>query len=453
VLAAALLPSVMFVSYAFAVTTDRHDSDEDDESDDEGGSVSVLTLLCLPPVAMVVMACVLAEAALTFVMPTFAEHATSTGLASSPAAIGAFFAANAITYTVAAPTVGYLTSKHNARVMIISGLWLIALPSYFLGPSPWVGWLLRSVPVHVVVLLAFALLGLGEGLSMAPLMEDMMSSCSDRIEGDCIDSLSAILTGAYALGEVIGPLTGSTLTALFGFSWATTVLAITISGYAAFLSLVGLRVPLLRLIRRMSDSFSDFFGLERHAFELTPPLSPSPGSPSTGSPSTGSPTKPPERAASTPLGLCSSGLSSQAVVSSRVQGSRAKRVSHEVSTEPTSRQPTPRSSPSRSSRAARVSNESAGSSSSRPPSQRSSRLTRRRSSALYGRLAAAHVASIAELEAKLEAELDNRMDDAAALDDDDVHDKIADRLADSPPSGRLPGRAAPPGTAPPTAML
>ena len=115
VLAAALLPSVMFVSYAFAVTTDRHDSDEDDESDDEGGSVSVLTLLCLPPVAMVVLACVLAEAALTFVMPTFAEHATSTGLASSPAAIGAFFAANAITYTIAAPTVGYLTSKHNAR--------------------------------------------------------------------------------------------------------------------------------------------------------------------------------------------------------------------------------------------------------------------------------------------------------------------------------------------------
>ena len=59
------------------------------------------------------------------------------------------------------------------------------------------------------------------------------SSCSDRIEGDCIDSLSAILTGAYALGEVIGPLAGSTLTALFGFSWATTVLAITISGCVA----------------------------------------------------------------------------------------------------------------------------------------------------------------------------------------------------------------------------
>ena len=64
--------------------------------------------------------------------------------------------------------------SHLLVVMIISGLWLIALPSYFLGPSPWVGWLLRSVPVHVVVLLAFALLGLGEGLSMAPLMEDMM---------------------------------------------------------------------------------------------------------------------------------------------------------------------------------------------------------------------------------------------------------------------------------------
>ncbi len=67
-------------------------------------------------------ACVLSESALTFVMPTFAEHATSQGLASSPAAVGAYFAANALAYTVAAPLVGLVSSRRNSRVLIVVGM-------------------------------------------------------------------------------------------------------------------------------------------------------------------------------------------------------------------------------------------------------------------------------------------------------------------------------------------
>ena len=74
------------------------------------------------------------------------------------------------------------------------------------------------------------------GLSLC-LMEDMMASCGER-SADHVDALSSVLTGAFALGEVVGPIAGTLLTSRVGFRWATTWLSLALLAYTAFLALV-----------------------------------------------------------------------------------------------------------------------------------------------------------------------------------------------------------------------
>lgn len=248
-LAMGLLPGVAFVAWALGQKGASSDGDEEAEDEDDDEPSSLLSVLSIRQVLVVAIACVLSESALTFIMPTFADHATAEGLASSPAAIGGYFAANAIAYTLAAPLVGLVTGRGNARTFILTGMLLIALPAFFLGPSPLVQPLLTSaasplrlLPVTAIVLGAFALLGVGEGLAMAPLMEDMMASCGERAP-EYVDALSALMTGSYALGEVLGPISGSALSSLLGFEWATTVLATVLLVYVAFLWLVSFHPP------------------------------------------------------------------------------------------------------------------------------------------------------------------------------------------------------------------
>jgi len=210
-LALALLPGVAFVHFAFRASASADaDGEEDADDDDEEEALDVRSVLGIRQVLLVVIACVLSESALTFVMPTFADHAMRIGLAADPAAIGSFFAINALAYTLSAPLVGLVTSKANARWFVVGGMLLIALPCFFLGPSPLVAPLLdaAALPLGVPIFTAFAVLGLGEGLTMAPLMEDMMASCGARAP-EYVDALSAVMTGSYALGEVLGPISGT----------------------------------------------------------------------------------------------------------------------------------------------------------------------------------------------------------------------------------------------------
>jgi hypothetical protein len=85
-----------------------------------------------------------------------------------------------------------MTGRGNARTFIVVGMVLIAVPAFFLGPSPLVAPLLAHVPTSLVVGLAFALLGVGEGFAMSPLMEDMMASCGSHAT-EYVDSLSAVM--------------------------------------------------------------------------------------------------------------------------------------------------------------------------------------------------------------------------------------------------------------------
>ena len=244
-LACSLLPGVLFIHVAFRPAAGATADDDGDDDDDDESSVSVLDVLRIPQVALIVAACVLDESALTFVMPTFAEHALATGLASTPAAIGVYFTANALLYTIAAPTVGLFTTPGNARRMIVGGLTLTSVACFFFGPSAWLLPVLDALPlalpIPAAVLFGFALLGIGEGMAMAPLMEDMMVSCGRQ--GDAyINSLSSVMAASFALGEVVGPMVGTNLTALVGFHSATTALGLVLTAYTVLLALFGGRL-------------------------------------------------------------------------------------------------------------------------------------------------------------------------------------------------------------------
>lgn len=243
-LACALLPGVAFIHVTFGRHAEAADSAED-EGEEGADESSIATALQIPQVLIAIVTCVLAEATLTFVMPTFAEHATAEGLAASPAATGVYFAANAVAYTIAAPLVGFLTSSSNARVMIVSGMGVLSASTFFLGPSPWLRPLLPhhqgSAAHRGVVLMAFTTLGVGEGVTMAPLMEDMRTSCGEKADA-YIDSLSGLMAASYALGEMLGPVAGSALAAWLGFNWASTALASTLAVWTGLLFVLSPRL-------------------------------------------------------------------------------------------------------------------------------------------------------------------------------------------------------------------
>lgn len=244
-LAIALLPGIVFIHVTFRPSAAEGFEDEvEGVEDDVSEAVSVLTVLRVPGVTTIVLACILAESAITFIMPTFAEHALATGLGASAPAIGMYFTANALLYTVGAPLVGLYTTPSNARRMIVCGMVLLSGACFLLGPSDWVRPALADLPARGVVLFGFALLGLGEGLAMAPLMEDMMVSCGANGSAyiNYINSLSGLLAASFALGQVVGPLAGTILTAWLGFNRSSTALATALSLYTMGLLLFGGRL-------------------------------------------------------------------------------------------------------------------------------------------------------------------------------------------------------------------
>ncbi|KOO22731.1 amino acid permease family protein [Chrysochromulina tobinii] len=190
-LACALLPGIVFIHVALRPSAAEGFKDEvEGVEDDVSEAGSVLTVLRVPGVATIMLACVLAESAITFLMPTFAEHALATGLGTSAPAIGMYFTANALLYTVGAPLVGLFTTPANARRMIVCGMVILSGACFLIGPR------------------------LGEGLAMAPLMEDMMVSCGANSSA-YLNSLSGLMAASFALGQSGGG-PAAALAALFG---------------------------------------------------------------------------------------------------------------------------------------------------------------------------------------------------------------------------------------------
>jgi MFS family permease len=161
--------------------------------------------------------------------------------------------------------------------VIIGGIALQSIGFMLIGPSPLLPFGHSSEGPLSLSLLCFALFlfGLGEAMSMTPLMEDMMCareardaaaacarrarappaaalaarsrrrapapgprsrrlSCVDRKE-DAINALSALMTSCFSLGQMVGPLSGSFMASRLGFNWASTAIGLLLGAHTCVL--------------------------------------------------------------------------------------------------------------------------------------------------------------------------------------------------------------------------
>jgi len=206
------------------------------------GEVGMRTLLGSPQVMIMAVSAMLANSDYAFLEPTLGEHASAIGIASTPDQIGMLFSVAMTSYTLSCPVIGVVAKRENfgPRPVIVCGLMLQLLGFLIIGPSP----LLRlegrpSMGQMVVSLVAF---GVGEAMSMTPVMDDMMHSCGTHAE-EYVNGLSALMASAFSLGQMVGPLIGSGLTQRMGFEWACTFMGFILLLHIIAIFLVDLLQP------------------------------------------------------------------------------------------------------------------------------------------------------------------------------------------------------------------
>jgi len=145
---------------------------------EEKADVSMRTLLRNPQVMVIAGAAMLANSDYAFLEPTLGDHAGRMGLASSPDGIGMLFSVAMTSYTLSCPVIGMVAKRERfgPRTVIVSGLLLQLLGFILIGPCPLLQLDGLGMGQMVAALIIF---GIGESMSMTPVMDDMMRSCGE----------------------------------------------------------------------------------------------------------------------------------------------------------------------------------------------------------------------------------------------------------------------------------
>lgn len=219
VLGLLLLPTA-FLIYTY-LPLDRVGSKGDEDAVVK--DVPMRALLRNPQILVIAVTAMLANSDYAFLEPTLGNHVRDSQLADSPDAIGMLFSVASISYTVSCPVIGILAQRDRfgPRPIIVGGLLLQVLGFLLIGPTP----LLRLESLHTgQLMVSLFFFGVGESMSMTPVMDDMMHSCGEAADA-AVNSLSSLMPSAFSLGQMLGPLIGSGLTSRVGFAWASTVMA------------------------------------------------------------------------------------------------------------------------------------------------------------------------------------------------------------------------------------
>lgn len=206
--------------------------------------VTMRTLLKNPQVVVICIASMLANSDYAFLEPTLGEHAQRMGLASGPDSIGLLFSVASVTYTLSCPVIGILASRERLgpRIIIVGGLVMQLFGFLLIGPAPFLG-----SEVHFgQMVVSLVLFGVGESMSMTPVMDDMMHSCGELADAS-VNSLSSMMAASFSLGQMIGPLIGSGLTSRMGFPWACSLMAVVLMLHTTAVFLVDVWSPRARV--------------------------------------------------------------------------------------------------------------------------------------------------------------------------------------------------------------
>jgi len=170
VLGTLLLPTAAIIYFHVPAEMFRVNKELDGKTE-----LTIRALMRNPQVMIIAIASMLANSDYAFLEPTLGDHATANKVATSPDSIGMLFSIASVTYTLSCPLIGILAnrSRLGPRRVIVTGLVLQLVGFLLIGPSP----ILRigesvAMPQMAAALVLF---GLGESMSMTPVMDGGVS--------------------------------------------------------------------------------------------------------------------------------------------------------------------------------------------------------------------------------------------------------------------------------------
>lgn len=212
------------------------------EADADGGSTApprnIRGLLRLhPSIGLLALACVLANSDYALLEPTLGDYAIAegvVGIEGAAAEIGLLFLVASFAYTIVCPLAGWLSGVTRRPFTVIGcGLLLQAIGLLLLAPTTGLAEAVReefperlqSPSTLARMRIALLLLGTGDALSMTPMLEAMMwTTCSEgNADHPWTEVLGGLLSAAFALGQILGPIVGASITARVGFPVACTL--------------------------------------------------------------------------------------------------------------------------------------------------------------------------------------------------------------------------------------
>lgn len=198
-------------------------------------AVSTLALLRIPAVSAGLLVQLAIFAAISFFDPTLQPFLALPPLALSAGSVGLLLGLAVLFYILFSIVSGPLAGATGDVACLHAGLVVAAAAILLIGPSP----LLRGMPTHSLPLLlgAMASLGVGAGLTVAPVTNMMVRAASSGglTMQRASDQLATVSTLSYACGAAVGPLAGGAAVQLLGgphdgFRRATTGLGLGLLG-------------------------------------------------------------------------------------------------------------------------------------------------------------------------------------------------------------------------------
>jgi MFS family permease len=166
---------------------------------------------------------------LTFKEPIFQSRLLKEDL--NTLAIGVIFSIDTITYTLTSFLLNFVPEKSKNFGKIVSlGMFVFIVAMYSTGPGPF-------LPDTIwMICIGTLLQGVGGALvnnNVVPALSQALQNEFTFLDSNTVkNNLSAINTGAFGLGSILGPIIASELEFLYGFRRSFDIITILVAGVA-----------------------------------------------------------------------------------------------------------------------------------------------------------------------------------------------------------------------------
>lgn len=139
--------------------------------------------------------------------------------------VGIFFGVPTILYILNTPLVSMYCKVISRRAVILIGSGIFCISVYMIGTSPWIGF----PDSTKVIFMGLCLIGFSAPMVVIPMFPEMLDSIEEtlpHLKGDELNNVSAgFFNSCLGVGEALGPISASIMTAAVGFRNSETILA------------------------------------------------------------------------------------------------------------------------------------------------------------------------------------------------------------------------------------